>query len=189
MEWPRSDRSSRGRSTSGVLRAHARVCARGGRPTVNSARGSRPLASVPRSDPELFAVGMRQITRGALDDDASAVSSSRQPRRGPQNFSVLVVSDSGSAFNLTLRIEAGVAMVGKQNPDGSVTRFRGPAPDKEGLMRLEGIDARNAGAYLSGVIPAYAKGRQFTLEVCHHTRSTLASHRTGALSRLVACAR
>lgn len=143
------------------------IPARGSPCPVQSPLGSRSHGSVPRSDPELFAVGMRQITRGGALDDSSAASSGRQPsRRGPQNFSVSVVSDSGSTFNLTLRIEAGVAMVGKQNPDGSVTRFRGPAPDKEGLMRLEGIDARNAGAYLSGVIPAYAKGRQFTLEVC-----------------------
>lgn len=143
------------------LAQHARPCTRRER----SPRLTPSHAYLLCSDPELFAVGMRQITRGALDDASSAAGSRGQARRGPQNFSVSVVSDSGSAFNLTLRIETGVAMVGKQNPDGSVTRFRGPAPDKEGLMRLEGIDARNAGAYLSGVIPAYAKGSQFTLEV------------------------
>ena len=84
---------------------------------------------------------------------------------GATDLSITVASGSGNQYLLLLRLQGDSATLTKQNPDGSVTTFKGRAPNQQGAMRLEGIQASNRGAFIMGQLPSgRTPGQKFTLQ-------------------------
>ena len=84
---------------------------------------------------------------------------------GASDFFIDVTSGSGNQYSLLLRISGASATLTKQNPDGSVTIFKGRAPDQLGMIRLDGIQASNRGAFILGQFPYNREpGKNFKLQ-------------------------
>lgn len=118
------------------------------------------------ADPAAFAVGIRRIAEElgyptgpepGGEVDACCL--------GATDLSITVASGSGNQYMLMLRLQGDSATMTKQNPDGSVTTFKGRAPNRQGTMRLDGIQASNRGAFIMGQLPSgRTPGQQFTLQ-------------------------
>ena len=122
------------------------------------------------ADPPTFAAGVRKLAEelgqpigpehGRCGGVADACRS-----LGATDLSITVASGSGNQYMLMLRLQGNSATMTKQNPDGSVTTFKGRAPNSQGLMRLDGIQASNRGAFIMGQLPSgRTPGQQFTLQ-------------------------
>ena len=122
----------------------------------------RRVCALDFTEPGLFAEGVARLT-GLLGEVAEAAP--RVISLGASDYEISVTSGSGNQYLLMLRIRGSSATLTKQNPDGSVTTFKGRAPDSEGHVRLEGIQASNRGAFIQGTLPHdRAPGETFTLQ-------------------------
>ena len=118
------------------------------------------------AEPAAFAAGIRRIaeelgypTGPEPGGEADACC------LGATDLSITVASGSGNQYMLMLRLQGDSATMTKQNPDGSVTTFKGRAPNQQGTMRLDGIQASNRGAFIMGQLPSgRTPGQQFTLQ-------------------------
>ena len=126
------------------------------------------------SEPEAFAAGIRRISEELGCPTAPELGCPTAPEPGGEadacclgatDLSITVASGSGNQYMLMLRLQGDSATLTKQNPDGSVTTFKGRAPNQQGAMRLEGIQASNRGAFIMGQLPSgRTPGQQFTLQ-------------------------
>ena len=126
------------------------------------------------SEPEAFAAGIRRISEELGCPTAPELGCPTAPEPGGEadacclgatDLSITVASGSGNQYLLMLRLQGDSATLTKQNPDGSVTTFKGRAPNQQGAMRLEGIQASNRGAFIMGQLPSgRTPGQQFTLQ-------------------------
>ena len=121
----------------------------------------RPVRVLDFGDAASFAAGIRRLAEElgcpAVDAPAACL--------GASDLSIAVTSGSGNQYLLMLRIQGDSATMTKQNPDGSVTTFKGRAPTAAGMVRLDGIQASNRGAFIMGQLPDdRGPGQRFTLQ-------------------------